>query len=116
MALVSDWGFLLKPGTEESFHQWLEENEEEFARVAPPGYDYLGTYVPLWRGEDELAQFHQMWRYNTERPPDMRTAAADTEGAFTDMARQYLDFVDESRQADETFRLYRSARRSPDRG
>lgn len=115
MALVSDWGFFLKPGTTDAFHKWLEEHEEEFSRLAPGGYDYLGTYVPLWRGEGESAEFHQLWRYLTDRPPDLRAAAADNAGAFTDMARQFLDFVDESRHVDETFRLYRSARRTADR-
>ena len=115
MALVSDWGFFLKPGTAEAFHKWLDENEEVFSRLAPGGYDYLGTYVPLWRGEGESAEFHQLWRYLTDRPPDLRAAAADNAGAFTEMARQFLDFVDESRHVDETFRLYRSARRTADR-
>lgn len=115
MALISDWGFFLKPGTEDAFLEWLDEREEEFERLAPAGYDYLGTYVPLWRGEGESAEYHQMWRYRTERPPDLRSAAADTAGAFTGLARMFLDFVDESRQPDETFRLYRSARRSRQR-
>jgi len=113
MALVSDWGFFLKEGREPEFLAWLDENEERFGEVAPGGYDYIGTYVPLWRGADESAQYHQLWRYQTDRPPDLRTAAAATAGDFTEMARQFLDFVDESHQADETFRLYRSARRVP---
>lgn len=110
--LVSDWGFFLKPGTEDRFNQWLADNEERFAAVAPANYEYLGTYVPLWRGEGETAPFHQMWRYGSHRPPDLRAAAGDTSGEFTEMARQFLSFVDESRSSDETFRLYRSARRS----
>jgi hypothetical protein len=117
MALISDWGFFLKPGSDDAFHDWLATSEERFEAVSPPGYDYLGTYVPLWRGEGESAQFHQLWRYDTERPPDLRTAAAETAGAFTEMAREFLQFVDETRGADETFRLYRSARRpNPDSG
>lgn len=114
MALVSDWGFFLREGTEQAFLSWLDENEERFAEIAPRGYDYLGTYVPLWRGADESAQYHQLWRYQTDRHPNLRAAAADHAGDFTEMARQFLDFVDESRQSDETFRLYRSARRQPE--
>jgi hypothetical protein len=111
MALVSDWGFFLKDGTRTRFLAWLDENEERFGATAPPGYDYIGTYVPLWRGADETAEFHQLWRYQTDRPPDLRKAAADTAGDFTDLARQFLDFVDEARHADESYRLYRSARK-----
>jgi hypothetical protein len=110
MALVSDWGFFVKEGTQPAFLEWLDEHEERFGELAPAGYDYIGTYVPLWRGADETAQYHQLWRYQTDRPPDLRQAAAATAGDFTDLARQFLDFVDESRHADESFRLYRSAR------
>ncbi len=109
--LVSDWGFFLKPGTEDVFNEWLAANEERFAAVAPTTYEYLGTYVPLWRGAGETAPFHQMWRYLTQRPPDLRIAAGDSSGEFTEMARQFLSFVDETRSEEETFRLYRSARK-----
>lgn len=109
--LVSDWGFFLKPGTEGAFDEWLRVNEERFAEVAPASYEYLGTYVPLWRGEGESAPFHQLWRYGSTRPPDLRVAAGDSTGEFTEMARQFLSFVDETRSAEETFRLYRSARK-----
>jgi hypothetical protein len=50
-----------------------------------------------------------VWRYGSERPPDLRAAAADSSGAFTDVAREYLDFVDTSRSSEEEFRLYRGA-------
>ncbi|MDP3984638.1 MAG: hypothetical protein Q8Q52_06530 [Acidimicrobiia bacterium] len=108
MALLSDWGFFLRPGRESEFRDWLGENEEQLSRLAPKGYEYLGTYLPLWRPETESAEFHQIWRYGSSRPPDMRVAAADTGGAFTELAREYLSFVDQTRQEDETFRLYRS--------
>jgi hypothetical protein len=110
--LLSDWGFFLKPGTDDRFNQWLEENEERFALVSPSNYEYLGTYVALWRGEGESAQFHQLWRYGSQRPPDLRAAADDQGGEFTEMARQFLAFVDDTRSSDETFRLYRSARKA----
>lgn len=76
--------------------------------MAPKGYEYLGTYTPLWRPQTENAEFHQVWRYGSNRPPDMRAAAADAGGDFTDLARQYLSFVDQSRQEEETFRLYKT--------
>jgi hypothetical protein len=113
VALVSDWGFFLKDGRKSEFLSWLEENEERFGDLAPPGYDYIGTYVPLWRGADETAEYHQMWRYQIDRPPDLRRAASDTAGDFTELARQFLEFVDESRSADESYRLYRSVRKVP---
>lgn len=113
MALVSDWGFFIEDGTQPAFLKWLEDNEARFEELAPPGYDYIGTYVPLWQSSDETAQYHQLWRYQIDRPPDLRRAAADTAGEFTELARQFLDFVDESRQAEESYRLYRSAWKVP---
>ncbi len=106
MALIYDWGFYVKPDREEAFREWLTEHERELAELAPKSYEYLGTFRPLW-GE-AIGDYHQMWRYGAERPPDLRQAAADTGGAFTELARQYLSFVDDSRADQETFRLYRS--------
>lgn len=108
MALLSDWGFFVQPDREKEFRHWLTENEARLTTMAPKGYEYLGTYLPLWRPEGESAEFHQLWRYGSSRPPDMRVAASDSGGAFTDLAREYLSFVDQSRQDEETFRLYRS--------
>ena len=106
MSLIYDWGFYVAPEREEAFRAWLAENEPKLAELAPKSYEYLGTFRPLW-GE-ATGDYHQMWRYGSERPPDLRRAAADTGGAFTELARQYLSFVDETRAAEETFRLYRS--------
>ncbi|HUO47186.1 MAG TPA: hypothetical protein VM470_10195 [Acidimicrobiia bacterium] len=108
MALLSDWGFFVLPAKESEFRLWLRENEDLLTRQAPRGYQYLGTYKPVWRPETESAEFHQVWRYGDNKPPDMRLAAADTGGDFTELARQYLSFVDQSRQEEETFRLYKS--------
>ena len=106
MSLIYDWGFYVAPGREDAFREWLSENESKLAELAPKSYEYLGTFRPLW-GE-AIGDYHQMWRYGTDRPPDLRRAAADAGGAFTELARQYLSFVDETRATEETFRLYRS--------
>jgi hypothetical protein len=108
VALLSDWGFFVIAGREDEFRQWLSENEVGLLRSAPKSYEYIGTYVPLWRPETETAAFHQVWRYGASESPDMRMAAAHDGGAFTELARQYLSFVDQTRESEETFRLYRS--------
>lgn len=106
MALLSDWGFFVKDGRDAEFRSWLHDHERQFSELSPPGYEYLGTYRPIWRDPDERSPYHQIWRYHTDRPPDLRVAAADQGGAFTDLARAFLDFVDEGRHAEEGFRLY----------
>ena len=106
MALLYDWGFYVKPGKRDEFLAWLNENESRLVELAPKNYEYIGTYQSL---SPEPCDFHQVWRYGSERPPDLRTAAADHSGAFTDVAREYLDFVDTTREAEEEFRLYRDA-------
>ncbi len=108
MALLSDWGFFLKPGMEDAFAEWLRTNEPLMAERAPRGYEYLGTYVPLWRHASESSQYHQVWRYWSDRPPALRSAA-EGHGPFTELAKQFLEFVDEARSEEESFRLYRSA-------
>lgn len=106
MALLYDWGFYVKQGRREDFLRWLEENESRLVELAPKNYEYIGTYRSL---SPEPCDFHQVWRYGSERPPDLRAAAADHSGAFTDVAREYLGFVDTSREQEEEFRLYRGA-------
>ncbi len=106
MALLYDWGFFVKAGRREEFVEWLSENEKRMSELAPKNYEYIGTYRSL---SAEPCDFHQIWRYGTERPPDLRMAAADHAGAFTDVAREYLSFVDAARESDEEFRLYRAA-------
>ena len=109
MALLSDWGFFVKPEKTAEFEEWLAANEARFIDAAPPTYEYVGTFRPLWKTNGGQQPYHQVWRYLSEAPPDLRTAAKDSHGDFTDLAREYLDFVDQSRSDDEDFRLYRSA-------
>lgn len=105
MALLYDWGFFVEPGRRDEFTAWLEENERRLSDLAPKNYEYLGTYRPLSPGS---CDFHQLWRYGAERPPDLRTAAAGS-GHFTEVAREYLSFVDTTRESEEEFHLYRAA-------
>ncbi len=106
MALLYDWGFYVREGQREAFLGWLKENEARLASLAPRNYEYIGTYRSL---SPEPCDFYQVWRYGAERPPDLRAAAANESGAFTEVAREYLSFVDSAREPDEEFRLYRAA-------
>lgn len=115
MALIYEWGFYVAADREEEFRSWLAANEEALARAAPENYEYLGTYVPVW-GSENREGYRQIWRYGRERPPDLRAAAKEGSGTFTELARQFLAFVDESRSDDETFRLHRSVTDDPVRG
>ena len=109
--LLYDWGFFVKPGRRDEFVAWLEENEPRLVDLAPKNYKYLGTYRAL---SPEPQDFHQIWRYRSESRPDMRRAAADKSGHFTEIAREYLSFVDNDRESDEVFRLFREVAPSRD--
>lgn len=106
--LLYDWGFFVEPGRRDEFVAWLKDNEPRLEEFAPKNYHYLGTYRSL---SPEPQDFHQIWRYKSESQPDMRKAASDRSGAFTEIAREYLSFVDSSRENDEVFRLYREVAR-----
>ena len=107
MALLYDWGFFVKEGERAEFVAWLTENEQRLIDMAPKNYEYLGTYRSLG---PEPCDFRQIWKYGSERPPDLRSAASEEQtGRFTDVAREYLSFVDTSRESEEEFRLYRAA-------
>lgn len=109
--LLYDWGFFVKPGRRDEFVAWLEDNEARLLELAPKKYEYLGTYRAL---SPEPQDFHQIWRYRSESRPDMRRAAADDSGRFTEIAREYLSFVDSERESEEVFRLYREVAGSRD--
>lgn len=115
MALIYDWGFFVLLDKEKEFSQWLAAHEAELYEHSPPSYEYLGTYRPLWG--TPTCDYHQLWKYRTERtldtqteyPPDTRVMSlVGGPYTFTELSRQYLSFVDESRAGKETFRLYRS--------
>jgi hypothetical protein len=104
MALFYDWGFFVAPGKDDDFREWLAENDQSMLDLAPKNYEYLGTYRPLAAADP--CDYHQVWRYADNRIPDLRKAAGDSGGAFTELARQYLSFVDTAREAEEKFNLY----------
>lgn len=113
MALVYEWGFFVKPHREEEFRAWLLANEGRLAKTAPPHYEYLGTFVPLWADEATRRDVHQVWRYATPHDFDLRHIAEASPGAFTELVSEFLSFVDETRATEETFRLYRSVTDAP---
>ena len=104
MALFYDWGFYILPGKDEEFRAGLADHDEQMLELAPKHYQYLGTFRPLAAADP--CDYHQLWRYAADRTPDLRVAAGDDDGAFTELAREYLSFVDASRQHEETFNLY----------
>ena len=106
--LLYDWGFFIQSGRHDEFVAWLAENESRLVKLSPRNYEYLGTYRSL---SPEPQDFHQVWRYRAETQPNMRTAAAAEAGAFTEIARDYLSFVDDQRGDEEVFRLYTEAAR-----
>ncbi|GIU91157.1 MAG: hypothetical protein KatS3mg011_0063 [Acidimicrobiia bacterium] len=109
MALVYEWGFFVKEDRKPEFLTWLREHEEELARHAPEHLEYLGTYTPVWAPE-ERCDFYQLWRWRSHIPSfSLREVARTESSAFTELARQFLSFVDDDRSSQESFRLHRSA-------
>lgn len=113
MALFYDWGFFVTPGKDADFRRWLADHDDEMLEFAPKHYQYLGTFRPL--SASDPCDYHQLWRYAADRTPDLRVAASDDGGAFTELARAYLSFVDSSRHDDETFNLYGEVSREASR-
>lgn len=107
MALIYEWGFYVRPESLEELRDWLTANEDELARAAPRGLEYLGTYLPVW-AEERRCDLYQVWRWRRTSDFNLRAAAGADNGAFADLASQFLSYVDNSRTEDETFRLHRS--------
>src|SRR5690606_32930608 len=102
-----EWGFFVKGGSTEEVARWLAEHEEGLASTAPEGLEYLGTYAPVW-AEEPRCDLYQVWRWRRASDFNLRRAAGRDRGAFAQLAAEFLEFVDDSRTADETFRLHRS--------
>lgn len=107
MALIYEWGFFIKPDALNELQDWLVQNEENLARAAPEGLEYLGTYLPVWAPE-QRCDIYQVWRWRRANEFNLRAAAGADKGAFAHLASQFLRFVDDSRTEEETFRLHRS--------
>lgn len=107
MALIYEWGFFIRPDGMEPLREWLTEHEEELARAAPEGLEYLGTYLPVWAPE-QRCDMYQVWRWRRAGEFNLRAAAGADQGAFARLASEFLDFVDHARTDEETFRLHRS--------
>lgn len=111
MSLIYEWGFFVKEM--DPLKEWLAEHESELARNAPAGMEYLGTYLPVWAPE-QRCDMYQVWRWRGARDFDLRSAAGGDRSDFARLAGEFLGFVDDTRSADETFRLHRSAAGSAD--
>ena len=81
MALIYEWGFFVEPGKEDEFRRWLADHEDDLARAAPPNYEYLGTYTPVWAPGGRGGDFHQIWRYGHPLSFNFRDAATSTGGS-----------------------------------
>lgn len=107
MALIYEWGFFLRPDALDQFQEWLSRHEEDLARSAPEGLEYLGTYQPVWAPE-QRCDLYQVWRWRRANEFNLRAAAGADKGAFARLASEFLAFVDDGRTEEETFRLHRS--------
>lgn len=107
MALIYEWGFFIKPEALVELQDWLAQNEENLARAAPEGLEYLGTYRPVWAPE-QRCDLYQVWRWRRANEFNLRAAAGADKGAFARLASEFLAFVDDGRTEEETFRLHRS--------
>ena len=47
MRFIQEFGFTVKVGQEEAHQQWMEENEEKYAKAHPEG-GYLGTFATVF--------------------------------------------------------------------
>lgn len=112
MALIYEWGFFVIADREDDFRQWLAAHEVDLAAHSPRNLEYLGTYLPVWT-TGETCDYYQLWRWGKGFGTDLRSMVDAEGGAFADLAREFLSFVDESRSPDETFRLHRSVTTSP---
>ncbi|MGH2724560.1 MAG: hypothetical protein ACRDI0_09925 [Actinomycetota bacterium] len=113
MAWIYEWGFFVKPGMRGAFLEWLAANEAKLYGPASSGYEYLGTFVPVWNSERRAEDFRQLWRHGSREARDPRAVAKEETGAFAGLITQMLTFVDDGRIQEESLALQRSATEAP---
>ena len=94
MALIEEFGFTVRDGQEEAFQKWLEENEERFREVHPPGIRYLGTYGVVFSSEKQAGLYRVLLELDNYGSIDtMSTALKDADSEFGRMVREHSSFT-----------------------
>ncbi len=109
MALIEEFGFNVREGQEEAFQKWLEENEERFREVHPPGIRYLGTYGVVFSSEKQAGAYRLLLELDNYGSIDtMSTALKDATSEFSRMVREHSSFGDSDPTTPWSQSLYRT--------
>ena len=93
MALIEEFGFMVREGQEEAFQQWLQANEERLRDSHPPGIRYLGTYGVVFSSEKQAGAYRILLELDNYAAIDTMSAAMkDADSEFGRLVRESSSF------------------------
>jgi hypothetical protein len=109
MDFISEWGFDIKRGQTSAFQAWIRENEGTFAKEAPDGWEYLGTYGVVMTSEKEAGGIRQVWRHRSYADMDTFAEALRQPGTLGELMDEMTTrFVDDDRGANWSASIYKA--------
>jgi hypothetical protein len=108
MSLISEQGFNVKRGQEVAFQKWTEDNDAALKKSAPPGVEYLGTYVVALSSEKRAGEYRLLLRLESFAAFDaMHESARDEKSGWGRLNREATAFLDLPIGAEFSFSVYR---------
>jgi hypothetical protein len=108
MSLIWEQGFNVKRGKEEAYQKWITENDAAYKSSAPPGVEFLGTYIVTMTSEKHTGEYRQLFRIESFASVDtMVELARDQKSVWGRLSREETEFWDLPIGAEFSFGIYR---------
>jgi len=108
MSLIWEQGFNIKRGKEEAYQKWMTENDAAYKEAAPPGVEYLGTYIVVMSSERQAGEYRTLLRIESFASVDtMFELARDEKSVWGRLSREETKFWDLPVGAEFSFGIYR---------
>jgi hypothetical protein len=92
---IQEFGYTVKVGHEEAHQQWIQANEEKFAKAHPEGTRYLGTFATVFSTDKQSGNYRMFVELDSYAALDRLAAAAkDASSEFGRLNREGSRFAD----------------------
>jgi len=108
--ILVEWGFDVRSGRQQSFHQWLVDNEADFIAAEDPIF-YRGTYAVTMSTEKSAGIYRCLW--SLSGPQDLVRLLAgpkpEIDTPFERLWAEYVGYIDRRARANFSYTLIQPA-------